>query len=309
MPSRKGKIAKALEKRRKVQHGGVDLSGGVSIMIANEFVLLDDTTVAADSVPDKVLFSRAYIPGGSLPVPQGLNDAPEGTLTYSYDLCVKTFHAVFGGPIKMSLEWAYFPDNPHDRSIIEQGLLQRFRTLSDEIVLYGTVEQNKASLATRISKLNALRELINAAYGSTKYYNYVSTLMSDAENTATTENETADDLARIFALLYVASRDKDKKEAEEVLDKAKLSINQDDIDELNGVTSLERAVALLGVLKEANISRGDFILYLTEWSERNKAEIPKLPPSMAEIISKVERDSRSLRKGDPNRRWPVDQNS
>jgi hypothetical protein len=283
MPSKRGKVGKALEKRRKgLQHGG-RLPNTVSIIVGKEKVLLDDGTIPAASLSDRVLFSENYVPTGTILTKDG---------SFSYEYCMDVFYTVFGGSNggqKMNINWPYYPDDPEQQAIITQGLQNRFKTLADEITLFGTIESKKAVLATRIMKLNALRELISAADGLETRYNYSTATLSEAANGTPEEgDEQARTLAQMMVVLYLTSKDKNDVKANEMLRTIGLpnKMTAEEVEKLDpdgDTDAVTKATALLGILGDINITDTQFVEYLQEWSGRNKGV--QLPPNLSQIIA------------------------
>ena len=267
--SRKHGVARVLQNRRKAQAGG---AYPPTITIGKERVLVDDMTISPNSVKDRVLLSKEYVPLGSLNTSAGPAD---------YNECKEVFLETFGGDIKLSIEHPKLPEDDRKRAIILAGLTTRYKTFSDQLVLEGTVNKDKVSYRADIGEINELRNLINTSYTNSLRYDYTSKTDSSADQEDDGEDQT-DSILRSFILLYLTSIDKDKVAAGQEVSAVSVVPGKG----LNDALADFKAVTNFAITPEK------FDAYLKGWAIRNPQTASKIQGeyTMQQLIDMLAKD-------------------
>jgi hypothetical protein len=202
MPQSKHKgVGEILRKKRL--HSGGAFADTTSIMVGKELVLIEDQSVSQNSLYDRVLFTKNYVPYTGITI--------NGKTVIDIDTCKKIFRQTFGGEKPMSLDFPYLPcsnkDNGVASAVITRGLRNRFGTLSQEIILLESTQKDTAVLRTKLGQLGELRELINAVNVSPRCHDYVNNTSSDKVAEILQDAEW-DAMVRAFAVVYLIAKGK-----------------------------------------------------------------------------------------------------
>jgi DNA repair exonuclease SbcCD ATPase subunit len=228
-----------------------------AVRIAGELVQLNDKGLNPYAYYDRVSFVKSYFPDKTMKVGGGL------VITIDENILEKLrvlFQNVFGNTTT-----PFNPENPkppcddEESAFVRYGLTNRFRTLSDEIIMIQNIEHDKEMLRTKIKQLSQLKELIMMLESNAE---------RDLCNDYTKENEInlgseagAEQLLnalRKFIMFYMQKESKVKVAD----DKGVQYSNNDEIIEL--------------LKREPGIKAEDISKFVAKWRVENRLELPSL---------------------------------